>query len=47
MDGLPTSTSTEGALMSRINARAATVTQEFDEIGAQYDRLTGLSPADV
>lgn len=31
--------------MSRpITASAATVTAEFDEIGAHYDRLTGLSP---
>lgn len=27
-----------------IDARDATVTPEFDEIGAHYDRLTGMSP---
>lgn len=30
--------------MSRITALEATVTQEFDQIGAHYDRLTGISP---
>ncbi len=28
----------------RISAREATVTTEFDEIGAHYDRLVGMSP---
>lgn len=30
--------------MTSIAARDATVTPEFDEIGAHYDRLTGMSP---
>jgi hypothetical protein len=30
--------------MSPITARDATVTAEFDRIGAHYDRLTGMSP---